>query len=559
MSHICRLSNRLSFPLVLLLALILASTAQAEYLGNITFDQPSHSFLPHDLHVNVSIDYKIDDPAGRRIYVMPFTNGSPTPNFAVFGSVVYPQGTGTANSYFTITAGSNIIVDEVRVYTRDPDFTETPLEIFVPVFYRFGPHGVYHIETSHFQYSRLPHDMDLIISFEYGVDALGCKIYARPFTNGSLTPGYGASGSVNLPPSGASVQNFSFDADADITDIRFQIFALDNTTLLDEFFVPFDCHWREWGIYDISLNHGNVTSLHNSQNLVGSFTFDHQEAGDFYVWIWSIQDGGYCPGSVYQGSSPEPAGPHPVTRYTRVNNGTETVDAVRIIVGRLDEIYMEFDMPVLIDYGPHALQNFDFNPASPAIMTNGEHLDMTFDYLTDEASGVRIYARAAYLHNPLMGISSAGSPLYPAPSGMGDFWMTYNTPKVADSIRFQMVSEDQSVMYFEWFQPGYFIWGASGSVSDVTDTPSAVATLGLCFPNPFNPTATIPVNLGRDTHVRLTVYDVRGRLVRTLHDGSMPAGNHVFTFRGDGLSSGAYICRLETPAGVQTQRLTLIK
>ena len=391
------------------------------------------------------------------------------------------------------------------------------------------------------------------------MDAPGCKIYARPFTNGSLTPGYSAGGSADLPPSGTYSQHFSFDADADITDIRFNVYALDNTTLLDQFFVPFDCHWREWGVYDISLNHSGVTSLHNSQELVGSFTFDHQEAGDFYVWIWSIQDGDYCPGSVYQGSISEPVGPHPVTRYTRVANGTETVDAVRVLVGTVSDIYMEFDIPVLIDYGPHALQNFDFSPASPAIMTQGEHLDMTFDYLTDEAAGVRIYCRAAYFHEGLFGMSSAGSPLYPAPSGMGDFWMTYNSNQIADSIRFQMVSEDQSTMYLEWFQPGYFIWGASGSVSEVRDTPAAVATLGLCYPNPFNPTTNIPVNLGRDTHVRLTVYDIRGHRVRTLQDGPMPAGNHVLTFRGDGLSSGAYICRLETPAGVQTQRITLIK
>ena len=455
-----RFSILLKFSLALLLAMILTSPAQAEYLGNVTFDQPIHSFLPHGFQVNVSIDYKIDHPDGRRIYVLPYTNGSPTPGYGVSGSVVYPQGTGTVSKFFTITSGSPVVVDEVRVYSWDPDFTESPLEIFVPVFYRFGPHGVYNIEMDRSQHSRLPHGMDLNINFDYTADAPGCKIYARPFTNGSLTPGYSASGSFDLPPTGSASQNFSFDGDADITDIRFEIYALDNTTLLDEFFVPFDCHWREWGVYDISLNHGSVTSLHNSQELVGSFTFDHQDADDLYVWIWSIQDGYYCPGSVYQGSPPESAGPHPVTRYTRVAEGTETVDAVRILLGTPSEVYMEFDIPILIDYGPHAIQNFDFSPASPAIMSQGEHLEMNYEYLTDEAAGVRIYGRAAYFHEGLFGMSSAGSPIYAAPSGTGNFWMTYNSNQIADSIRFQMVSIDQSVTFLEWFQPGYFIWGA---------------------------------------------------------------------------------------------------
>lgn len=558
MSSHYRFSKWWRCPLMILLVLFLASNARAEYLGNVTFDQSVHSFLPHNVPVNVSIDYKIDDPDGRRIYVIPYTNGNATPNYGVSGSPVYPQGTGTASAFFTITSGSPVVVDELRVYSRDPDFTETPLEMFVPVVYRFGPNGVYNVRPDHSQYSHLPHGMNLNINFDYGVDAPGCLIYARPYTDGSLTPGYGASGSADLPPSGSYNQYFSFGADADVTDIRFGIYALDNTTLLDEFFVPWDCHWREWGVYDISLNHGKVTSLHNSQNLVGSFTFDHQETSDLWVWMWSIQDGAYCPGSVYQGSIPEPAGPHPITRYTRVNDGTETVDAVRIIVGTPTEIYMQFDIPTLIDYGPHAVQNFAFTPASPAILSYGEHLEMDYDYLTDESAGVRIFSRAAYNHDGLMGMTSSGSPLYPAPFGSGDFWMTYFSPRIANNILFQMVSGDQSVMYLEWYHPVSFIWGSSGTVADVVDTP-AVARLGLCYPNPFNPTATIPVSLGRSTHVRLAVYDVRGRLVRKLQDGNLPAGDHEFTFRGDGLSSGAYICRLETPAGVHTQRLTLIK
>ena len=121
-----------------------------------------------------------------------------------------------------------------------------------------------------------------------------------------------------------------------------------------------------------------------------------------------------------------------------------------------------------------------------------------------------------------------------------------------------MVSDDQSETFLEWFQPGHFIWGGTGTVTEVEDLP-AVMALGMIYPNPFNPTATIPVNLTRDTHVRLAVFDLRGRLVRTLQDGSMAAGDHAFTFRGEGLGSGAYICRLETADGVQTQRMTLIK
>jgi hypothetical protein len=541
----------------LLLALLLAGPATAEYLGNVTFDKAQPSFLPNEVRVNVTIDYKIDVAEGRRVYVIPYTDGSPSPGYGVSGSVVYPEGTGTADAFFTIIDGT-VHVDELRVYTRDPDFTETPLEMFIPVNYQFGPHGVYNIQPNHSQYSRLRHGMQLSIDFDYEVDAPGCKIYARPWNGSGLAPGYSASGSADLPPSGSYSQYFLFNDDAGITHIRFSIYALDNQTLLDEFFVPWICHWSEWGIYDISFNHEQLTSLHNSQNLVSEFTMDHIDPAGLRVWIWSIQDGGYCPGSVYQGSILETDSPHAVERYTRVSSGTQTVDAIRFIVGTSDEIYMTFDVPLLLEYGPHAMQNFEFSPASPAIMSYDERLDMTWDYITDEGTGVRQFARAAYQEEALFGMTSAGSPLYPAPSGVGDFWMTYNQPTVANSIRFQMVSDDQSVLFLEWFEPGQFIWAPSGTVTGVADVPLA-ASLGHCYPNPFNPTTTIPVNLTRDAAVRLSVYDVRGRLVRTLQDGVLPAGDHAFTFRGDGLGSGAYIARLETPTGMQTQRLTLIK
>jgi hypothetical protein len=542
---------------LLLLALLLAGPAHAEYLGNVSFDIASPSFLPHDARVYVSIDYKIDVPEGRRIYVIPYTGGAPTPGYAVQGSPVYPQGTGTATSYFTIQYGE-VLVDHLRVYTRDPDFTETPLELFVPVNYRFGPHGVYDVQPDHAPYSRLPHGTDLTISFSYGVDAPGCKIYARPWNGSHLEPGYAASGSADLPPSGSYSQHFSFDGDADISHIRFQVFALDNTTLLAEFFVPWDCHWREWGLYDISFNRDMLSSVHNSQQTVASFTIDHEVPEGVRVWVWCIQDGEYCPGSSFQGSVLEPTGPHAITRYARVASGSQTVDHIRFLVGQVDEYYLTFDVPLRLDYGPHALQDIEFAPASPAILSPDERLEMTFSYLTDEAAGVHIFGRAALDGAPLFGMTSAGSPLYPAPSGTGDFWLSYDSDTVADSIRLQMVSDDQSQLFLEWFEPGHFVWASSGTVTPAAP-PAADTILEPCYPNPFNPTTTIPVNLARAAAVRLSLYDVRGRLVRTLHDGPLAAGQHLFSVDGRGMSSGTYVCRLQTPRGTHTQRLTLVR
>ena len=57
--------------------------------------------------------------------------------------------------------------------------------------------------------------------------------------------------------------------------------------------------------------------------------------------------------------------------------------------------------------------------------------------------------------------------------------------------------------------------------------------LGQPSPNPFNPQTSIAFAWAADGHVGLTVYDVRGRLVRTLMDGATSdAGRHDVVWNG---------------------------
>ncbi|HEU4930159.1 MAG TPA: choice-of-anchor D domain-containing protein, partial [Candidatus Krumholzibacteria bacterium] len=51
-------------------------------------------------------------------------------------------------------------------------------------------------------------------------------------------------------------------------------------------------------------------------------------------------------------------------------------------------------------------------------------------------------------------------------------------------------------------------------------------------PNPFNPTTTIAYDLPRGVQVSLTIYDVHGREVRQLVNGTQPAGNHSIVWDG---------------------------
>lgn len=546
--------------LVSVFTLVLAAAAQADYLGGITFSQPVPSFMPHAEYVDVSIDYKVDEAGGGRVFILPFTNGSPTPGYAVSGGPLVGPGTGSVSLHFRVTTGSPV-VDQLRVKLTSPDQSETWLEGFVPAYFAYGPSGVFNVVPDRSQDSALRYGQSVTIAFDYATsDPAGCRIYARPYYHGALVPGYSASGSADLPQSGSSSQWFHFDADADISDIHFTIYNHDSTVLLRQFDVPYALHWRAIGIYNIQFDQDYESSLHNTENIVATFTLDHTVAAGARVWTQCMSDGVYTPGSVYQGSGLEPVGAHAVSRYCRVQTGEQDVDAIRIHseAGDLETTLM---IPVRLHYGPHAIQDITFVPASPAVLTNSERLNMAFSYRTDATAGVRIFARPALDYTPLVGITSAGSPLYSPPTGTGTFWYTFTSgDHVADSARFLMTNGDQSVTHLTFFKHGQWAWGSSVTITPVPEVEVlAAAQLGVVRPNPFNPVATVPLDLAADASVRLAVYDVRGRLVRVLADGPLAAGHHDLRFDGNGLASGTYVCRLEGPGGVQTQRMTLVR
>lgn len=83
--------------------------------------------------------------------------------------------------------------------------------------------------------------------------------------------------------------------------------------------------------------------------------------------------------------------------------------------------------------------------------------------------------------------------------------------------------------------------------------------LGRNFPNPFNGTTSIPFELPADRHVRLSVHDKLGRLVKVLVDADIKAGTHVSLFESVDLPSDVYYVRLAVGETVLTQGLILIR
>jgi len=89
-------------------------------------------------------------------------------------------------------------------------------------------------------------------------------------------------------------------------------------------------------------------------------------------------------------------------------------------------------------------------------------------------------------------------------------------------------------------------------------------TLYQNYPNPFNPVTSIGYDLPRDTNVKITVFDMMGRLVNTLIDGQKTAGHGVTRWdgtnnKGQAVGTGSYIYIMESGQVKRTKKMILIK
>lgn len=66
------------------------------------------------------------------------------------------------------------------------------------------------------------------------------------------------------------------------------------------------------------------------------------------------------------------------------------------------------------------------------------------------------------------------------------------------------------------------------------------------YPNPFNPVTVIEYHLPENSFVKLSIFDVNGKLVSILKNGYETAGEYKLNFNGSGLASGVYFYYLES-------------
>ena len=123
-------------------------------------------------------------------------------------------------------------------------------------------------------------------------------------------------------------------------------------------------------------------------------------------------------------------------------------------------------------------------------------------------------------------------------------------------------------------QPEYCIFGDTtsfymqiafqGALSSQSPQVPVEFTVHQNHPNPFNPITLIQYDLPNNGFVNMAVYDMMGRLVKTLLNGSKPAGYnqvlwHATNDNNESVSAGVYIYVIQFGNSIETKKMILLK
>ncbi|MCK5619503.1 MAG: T9SS type A sorting domain-containing protein, partial [Candidatus Krumholzibacteria bacterium] len=234
---------------------------------------------------------------------------------------------------------------------------------------------------------------------------------------------------------------------------------------------------------------------------------------------------------------------YPVTLLAGTpNDGSETVTftpahistTARVMVKAADNVFLD------ISNG-----NFEITAPVPVAITGfsasstNEGISLEWDVFADEDfAGFRIYRSTG----DALETAIVDAPLSPDTRAFTDREVT---PATTYTYTLCAVMPD-----------GNLILSSPASAT----TPTLTTQLLGNHPNPFNPTTTISFTLAETIHANLTIYDVEGRLVRSLVDRRMGDGLHKVVWdgrdaRGALVSSGVYFYRLFDGKRVLTKKM----
>ena len=219
-------------------------------LFNIVFSPDTPASLDNDERVYMDFDYTTTETGGIRVQAMPYTNGAPSPNYAVNPSAVYDYPSGSEQAFFRVSSG-DVVVDSVRLRMYDAAWNPI-LDVFTPVDFTYG-HDVDDFTMNPSSPESLKWGEEIDVEFDYYTPDNG-YIFILPFTGSSWTPGYSVDGGLPCSPGrGHGTRSFTINSGQNTVDrIRIRMTNTSQTEIFFETFIP--VYYLYEGDPDISVN-----------------------------------------------------------------------------------------------------------------------------------------------------------------------------------------------------------------------------------------------------------------------------------------------------------------
>jgi len=264
-------------------------------------------------------------------------------------------------------------------------------------------------------------------------------------------------------------------------------------------------------------------------------------------------------------------------------NGTVPADPAHVSIGDFNEngipdLQFKFDRMAIEDILPEG--------EAVEVVITGEIRDTTYFVATDVIRVIQPTLRTPngglsyYVNQPVNitwdapdGVNVDHYDLYytldggatwePMVSGLTNYHYEWTVPLVS--------TEQAKVRVFAWDNQGVVGFDSSDEFFTITNDLTAVddvvpLSYGLrsAYPNPFNPKTTIAFDLPHAGMTKMMIYDVRGRLVKTLVNENMPQGSHEVTWFGKDdsgrqVASGVYYYRIQSGTFTAVKAMTLLK
>jgi photosystem II stability/assembly factor-like uncharacterized protein len=140
----------------------------------------------------------------------------------------------------------------------------------------------------------------------------------------------------------------------------------------------------------------------------------------------------------------------------------------------------------------------------------------------------------------------------------GKTWINQSIPVIADINDFYFINQSTGFCGTN----GYILKTTNGGSTYIGQIGNSIPEdykLYQNYPNPFNSSTNIKFSVKQKGFLRITLYDITGKEIKSLANQQVQAGDYIIFFNSESLPSGIYYCRMNINNQIKSIKLILIK